>query len=418
MACAKPFVSAQHCRQRLAHRRGAVKHLGRFVAQVAGAAGHFGFAKIPQQRLAATLQRLGQTQQRVQPPVVGGAAFGRGQPLVNLRTAQFDVIGSEQGQGFGRGTVTARAADFLIIGLDAFGQVGVGDPADVGLVDAHAKGDSGDNDQPVLLLEPAFGDAAVFGVHTAVIMDRAMACVAQRLRQRFGLGPRAAIDDARLSLARGGKVQDLRARPVLGGKGQMDVGPVKAAQKGARRFPVEQFLHDLGLGFDVGGRCKRCQRHVQGAAQFADAQVVGAEIMAPLADAMRLVHGDHRHADAAQHAHGRPRGQPFGRHIQQLQLAALQRLPDGIRLFRSVARGQRTRGHPRLLQRAHLVAHQRDQRRDHHSNPVAHQRRQLETQGFTATRGHDGQHVFTVRHGVHDLFLPGAESVKAEYIGQ
>ena len=42
--------------------------------------------------------------------------------------------------------VAAGAADLLVEGLDRCGQRGVDDGADVGLVDAHAEGDGGDDD--------------------------------------------------------------------------------------------------------------------------------------------------------------------------------------------------------------------------------------------------------------------------------
>ena len=300
------FPGAQDRRQRLAHRGGAVEQLGRGVAQVAMAAGRRLFAEIGQQGLAAAIQRLGQAQQGIQPAVIGGAAFRWRQPLVDLRPAQADVVGAVQRERFRRAAIAPGAADLLVIGLDAFGQVGMGNPADVGLVHAHAEGDGGDHDQPVFALKAGFDDAPVLGLHAAVIMAGGVALVAQRLGQGFGLGAGAAIDDAGLAAAGGGKGEDLLARVVLGGEGKVDIGPVKAVQKGVGRGAVEQFLDDLGLGFGIGSGGEGGQRHVQRAPQFADAQVIGAEIMAPLADAMGLVHGDQADACAGQHVH-RPR---------------------------------------------------------------------------------------------------------------
>ena len=98
------------------------------------AAGSCILAKIAQQELAATIQRLGQPQQRIQAAVVGMAAVGGGGAFVDLLAAVADVVGAKQGQGFGGGTITARAADFLIVGFNRFGQVGMGDPADVGQI--------------------------------------------------------------------------------------------------------------------------------------------------------------------------------------------------------------------------------------------------------------------------------------------
>ena len=53
-----------------------------------------------------------------------------------------------------------------------------------------------------------------------------------------------------------------------------------------------------------------------------DAQVARPEVVAPLADAVRLVDGEQRHADLAE-ALGRSAGvEPLGRDVEQLDLAA------------------------------------------------------------------------------------------------
>ena len=79
-------------------------------------------------------------------------------------------------------------------------------------------------------------------------------------------------------------------------------GRSKPRRKLLRRAPAEQPRGDLGARFGVGGGGERGQRHIERRSQFADAQVVGPEIVAPLADAMRLVHGDQPDADAPQQA--------------------------------------------------------------------------------------------------------------------
>jgi len=46
---------------------------------------------------------------------------------------------------------------------------------------------------------------------------------------------------------------------------------------------------------------------------------------------------------------------------------------------------------------------------------LAHQRRQLKTQRFSAACRHDRKGVFAVRYGVDNFCLSGTESIKAEY---
>ena len=66
--------------------------------------------------------------------------------------------------GFGGLAVAAGAAGLLIIGLDGGRHVEMGDIAHVGLVDAHAEGDGGNEAEPVLLEERVL----VFGAPGAV----------------------------------------------------------------------------------------------------------------------------------------------------------------------------------------------------------------------------------------------------------
>ena len=418
VALAEALARPKHRGQRHPHRLGGVPDLGRAVANVAVAAGARVLAEIPQQNLPPAAARLGQPEQRVQPRVVGLFPVGGGQPLVDLAAAQADVLGAVERQRLGRGAVAAGAADLLIIGLDRLGQVGVRDPADVGFVDPHAKGDRGRDHQPVLALEPRLGGAAGLGLHPAVIGERGDAGGVQRRLERLGLGAGGAVDDARLPAAGGGEVHDLPARPVLGLEGEVDVRPVEAAQEHLRRRTPEQPGHDLVPGLGVGGGGKRRQRHAQRLPQLAHAQVVGPEVVPPLADAMRLVHGDGGDAGAAQHRHRRPRGEPLGRHVEDLQRPLTQPGEDGVRLGLGVARGQRAGRHPRLAQAAHLVAHQRDEGRDDHGHALAHQRRQLVAERLAAARGHDRQHVAARGHGLDDLLLAGAESVEAPDLAQ
>ena len=370
MACAKVFTGAQNGRQRLAYRVGRIKQVHRAVAQVAVAAGLCDFTKIAEQDLPATLHRLCQPQQRVQPCMIGGLAVRRGHAFINLAAAQADVFGAIQRQGFSGGTIAARPADFLIIAFDRFRQIGMGDPADVGFVDPHAKSHGGHHDQPVFALKPCFGNPPFLRLHPGVIGAGLMPLTPQRMRQRLGLGAGAAIDNPRLPAPRLGKGQNLVTRIVFHLKRQMDVGPVKTAQKGGGRITVEQPVDDFATGFLVRGGGKGRQRYTQRPADCADLQIIGAEIMAPLADAMRLIHRDQRGVDPPQQSHGCHRPQPFRRHVQQFQPAVIQRLKDFFGLGVGIARGQRPRLYPGFPQSPHLIAHQGDQRGNHQCHPV------------------------------------------------
>ena len=158
--------------------------------------------------------------------------------------------------------------------------------------------------------------------------------------------------------------------------------------------------------------------HAERAAQVPDAQVIGAEVVAPLRDAMRLVHGDQGGVDAAQERQGGRRGQPFGRHIEQFDAAIIQRLKHRLGFLVGVGGGEGAGLDPRFAQAADLVAHQGDERRDDDRHPVAAQGGQLKAQRLAAARGHDGQRVAPGEDGIDDILLPRAEAGKAEDRGE
>ena len=59
---------------------------------------------------------------------------------------RFAVGEAVEQDGARRLAVASGAADLLVVGLDGAGKRDVDDGADVGLVDAHAEGDGGDDD--------------------------------------------------------------------------------------------------------------------------------------------------------------------------------------------------------------------------------------------------------------------------------
>ena len=215
-----------------------------------------------------------------------------------------------------------------------------------------------------------------------------------------------------------GKVDDLGARPVFSGKGEVDIRAIKALQKDRRRVTVEQFFHDFNAGFFVGGGGERGERHVEVTAQIAYAQIIRAKIVAPLGHTMRFIYGDHADTSLAQHPLCAVRGEAFRRHVEQFKGAVFEVAPNLVGFFLGVAAGQRPRDDARFFQPAHLVTHQRDEGGNDDGNAVTHQRRQLETQGFAATRGHDGKGVFAVCDCLNDLLLARTVTVKAENVAE
>lgn len=167
------------------------------------------------------------------------------------------------------------------------------------------------------------------------------------------------------------------------------------------------------------GRVRRGgERHRLHAAErglnFAKLGVFRAEIVAPLRDAMRLVDGQHRDFAALEQFERFGFQEPFGRYVNEAQLAARNALQNCAVLGRIVARIERRCRDAVAAKLRDLIAHERDQRRHHDGEPVAQQRRQLVAQRFAAAGRHDRQHVAVRKNRSDDLGLAWAKALETE----
>ena len=124
----------------------------------------------------------------------------------------------------------------------------------------------------------------------------------------------------------------------------LDVGAVEAGDE-VLRVLHPQTLGELTVGGFGGRRRQRDPRDVrEGVRQHRQTHVVGAEVVAPLGDAVRLVDRDERELGALQQVDGAREHQTLRRHVEQVDLAGQQLLLDGLRLvgssveFRKAAR--------------------------------------------------------------------------------
>ena len=150
--------------------------------------------------------------------------------------------------------------------------------------------------------------------------------------------------------------------------------------------------------------------------------VLRAEVMPPLAHAMRFVNCKQRQLAAfvqpVELREKARRRHALRRRVEQCDLAAQQAALDILRLFpiqRGVEKGRR---HARLVQRTHLVVHQRDQRRHHHRHAAARtlprNRGNLVAQRLAAAGGHQHQRVASAGDVLDDGVLMAAELGIAE----
>ncbi len=66
-----------------------------------------------------------------------------------------------------------------------------------------------------------------------------------------------------------------------------------------------------------------------------------------------------------------------------------------------------------LLQLAHLILHQRNERRNNNTDPIQQQSRNLETNGFPAASRKQRQCIGAFQHRPYYVFLEGSEGSMA-----
>src|SRR6185503_303348 len=205
----------------------------------------------------------------------------------------------------------------------------------------------------------------------------------------------------------------------FGSHGVVQVGPVEARNVDARLTQCE-LPHDVLPDAFRGSGCECGDRYVgEARAQPMQLAVFRAEIVTPLRDAMRLVHDQRGNAVGrlqAGHDLALELGlqQTFRGDVQQLQVTTLELGEAPRDLLAIERRVDERRFDAVVLQLAHLILHQRNQRRYDDADAGPKQRRQLKAQRFAATRRHDREDVAAVENVADDRFLPGTEGIEAE----
>ena len=151
-------------------------------------------------------------------------------------------------------------------------------------------------------------------------------------------------------------------------------GPTSYGALGSDAEPAADVLQDLRRG-------RRRERQDPLGAVLAGEpgqfQIVGPEIVPPLGNAVRLVHREDRNRHALDRFPETLVVEPFGRHVQQPQLALAHGLHHARRLLGIERRVQPLGRDAQLVEPVQLVLHQGDQRRDHDRQTRQEQGRQL-----------------------------------------
>ncbi len=299
-----------------------------------------------------------------------------------------------------RSAVSPRPAGLLVVGLERAGHGGMADRPHVGLVDPHAEGIGGDDHSHLAGHEPLLGGRAHVSPQPRVVHRHLLA-------ERAGNEPRHLLAGAaRAGVHNRGQcsgLRECRCEPAAfvdrGGApndGKREIGPVEPGRDADRVAQGEPTCDVIGHGRRCGRRESHRRPGTDAPRGVRQKEVIGAEVVTPLRDAVRLV--DHEQPDPylPDELCEPRRGKALGRDIEQPDLSGRrpgQRLTvGGPALLRVDELDPSGRD---LAQRGHLVLHQRDERRDHEREVVAHQRRKLVAQRLARAGGHYDERVAT-----------------------
>ena len=254
------------------------------------------------------------------------------------------------------------------------------------------------------------------GVEARVIGQRLDAGLGQRGRRVLDLGARQAVDDAGVAgMALGDEGLQLRRRVLLVDDFVADVRAIETRDE-LRRAGKPEAIDDLLAGEFIGRGGQRDARHIGKAlGDDRQADIFGAKIVPPLRHAMRLVDRKQGDPGAAEQIEAARRHQPFRRDVEQIEIAGEQPRLDRGSLVERQRRIQHRRLDAGLVQAGDLVAHQRDQRRDHDAAASSQQGRQLIAQRLAAAGRHQHQAIAAVGDMPDDLFLRAPKGGQAEH---
>ena len=199
------------------------------------------------------------------------------------------------------------------------------------------------------------------------------------------------------------------------------LGPgVDAEVRAEERAAVDQGILHAELFDDVpthfgGGRGGQAEhRHAaKHALEPGEVAVRGSEVVTPKADAVGLVHCDEPQVDPAKRlTHGS--FESFGRRVDELERSRA-RAHDPLASLRDrEARVQIAGPQAHLVERVHLVLHERDERTHYQGAASQEPGRNLIRERFTCPGRHDANCIAPRKHGVDELALTGAKRVVAE----
>jgi hypothetical protein len=334
-----------------------------------------------------------------------------------LRATVAQVVEQDASRGL---AVASGAARLLVIRLQVAGHLCVNHEADVRLVHAEAERVRRDHHARVAAHERVLAFVTLARAELAVIAQDRYVRSRERVVQRLEAAQRGDVHDAGTG-QRSHEIEDLRHALVFAADvidAVMKVGPVHRGLDQFHRRPRQRSADVVGHGVGGGRREREHGRIAQRRERVRDVEERRAEIVAPLADAVRLVDDHPRNRRSLERAQRIGIGETLGCYERDLHLAGdhiAERFPARGVAERAVDLRDR---YPRLGQRIRLVLHQRDQRRDDERHAGQVQRRQLVAQRLACAGRHDRERIAPRDHGANHVLLAGTQAPDAEHVAQ
>ncbi len=133
--------------------------------------------------------------------------------------------------------------------------------------------------------------------------------------------------------------------------------------------------------------------------------------MTPLRYAVGFVNGKQGNLAACQQIQAAVCQQTFGSHIEQIQLPRQKLALDLAGSLPILGGIQIRRVNAQLVEGVHLILHQGNQGRHHHTGAGSHQSRNLVTERLAAAGGHQDQGVAALDQGLDNLVLRTTKTV-------
>ena len=287
--------------------------------------------------------------------------------------------------------------------------------AHVRLVDAHPERVRRHHHRRLAGHERALRLGARFALHPGVVGRHGPPELrAQPLRGRLRLLAGAGVDDRRQRIGLGQQRQRRRLLGALGADLDDVVGEVRAVEAGRdpHRVAQPEPLRDVdGDPRRRGRRRGEDRARPERAGDVAEPQVVGPEVVAPLAHAVRLVDDEDPDRRLAQPVDESRRREPLRRDVEHRDLTR-DRARERPAVVGLVALCVDQLGPP--AEALDLVGHQRDERRDDDGQLAVEDRRQLVAERLAGAGGHHQQDVAASDHRLDGLELAGAKGGVAE----